>query len=213
MRRNSFILFLLVKNTLFWGSIGLTIWIILSITSLRAEPLISLTDPVNIEKTIPAVTGGENRFQKIRPLPKAYAAFCRIYPLECLYGGPEIVQYSERLILKLYEINDIVNRTIKWRRDKLNNWQLEPHLGDCEDYALTKRSRLIKHGIPASSLRMAIVKKARDSGEIGHAVLVVRTTRGDLVLDNMTSKIKKRENTDYRWIGMATANPHRWTLL
>lgn len=58
--------------------------------------------------------------------------------------------------------------------------------GDCEDIARLKISELIKEGFPDSALRLAT--GYTPAGE-GHAVVVVKTNRGDFVLDNLTDEI------------------------
>ncbi len=62
-----------------------------------------------------------------------------------------------------------------------DEWLLAPAEGDCEDYALTKRMRLIEAGVPAGSLYFAVVLTER--GEY-HTVLFLDTTEGTWVLDN-----------------------------
>jgi len=95
-----------------------------------------------------------------------------------------------------------------WRsRDGGDTWSVDPAYGDCEDYAMTKRSHLIHMGVPASALRIAYVKTSW--GE-GHAVLVVRTDSGELVLDNLTRAILPIQQTGLRVVSMSGANPSRW---
>ena len=60
------------------------------------------------------------------------------------------------------------------------------------------------------ALRMAVVRTSK--GE-GHAVLVVKTSKGDLVLDNIKKTIVSRQQTDYRWIAIASQNPSAWQKL
>jgi predicted transglutaminase-like cysteine proteinase len=69
--------------------------------------------------------------------------------------------------------------------------------GDCEDYALEKRAALIDLGYPAESLAMAI---AVVPGVGLHAVLVVQTDEGDLVLDNLHDRVRSVSHRDYGWI-------------
>ena len=52
--------------------------------------------------------------------------------------------------------------------------------GDCKIYALFKRKLLIERGFPRQALLMTIV---RDLNGEGHAVLTVKTDRGDFVLE------------------------------
>ena len=62
--------------------------------------------------------------------------------------------------------------------------------GDCKIYALFKRKLLIDRGFPRQALLMTIV---RDLNGEGHAVLTVKTDRGDFVLDNLSDEIRAME--------------------
>ncbi len=80
--------------------------------------------------------------------------------------------------------------------------------GDCEDFALTKRDHLIAMGWSPKALRIAVTKTPY--GE-GHAVLVVKTDQGDLVLDNRSNAIKGWKDTDLRWLMIQSGdNPRVW---
>ena len=57
-------------------------------------------------------------------------------------------------------------------------------MGDCEDFQLLKRRMLVERGLSRRAMRMTVV--IDELGE-GHAVLTVRTDRGDYILDNKTS--------------------------
>lgn len=70
-------------------------------------------------------------------------------------------------------------------------------LADCEDFALEKRRALIAAGIPEDALYLAVVFSPRTSL---HAVLVVATDKGDLVLDNLNDWIVPYQETAYTWI-------------
>jgi predicted transglutaminase-like cysteine proteinase len=52
-------------------------------------------------------------------------------------------------------------------------------------------------GWPASTLLIAVVRQGDGSG---HAVLMVRTDRGDLVLDNQEASIRVWNETPYQYI-------------
>lgn len=82
--------------------------------------------------------------------------------------------------------------------------------GDCEDYALEKRRRLIAAGVPESALSMAVAVTAR--GET-HAVLVVSFESGDWVLDNLTPWATPWEDLNYRWIQRQVAGSSTWTAV
>lgn len=141
--------------------------------------------------------------------PLGYQLMCLQHPSECRGGGAAAVQADMDLIGKLRHVNSLVNRSIRPRNDRgLDTWSLNVASGDCEDYVLAKRHKLIELGVPASSLRIAAVKTR--SGQ-GHAILVVNTDQGKLVLDNMNSAIRPLEATGYRVVHMQSANPASWS--
>ncbi len=83
--------------------------------------------------------------------------------------------------------------------------------GDCEDYALEKRKRLIKAGLPRQALLLTVVV---DEGGFGHAILTVRTSTGDYELDNRVDRILSWENTGYGFVKeQASDNPNHWVRL
>ena len=53
--------------------------------------------------------------------------------------------------------------------------------GDCEDYVLLKRRMLMQAGWPREALLITVV---RDKKGDGHAVLTVKTDKGEFILDN-----------------------------
>ena len=62
--------------------------------------------------------------------------------------------------------------------------------GDCEDYVLLKRRMLMQAGWPREALLITVV---RDKKGDGHAVLTVKTNRGEFVLDNQVGEILRLE--------------------
>ena len=83
-------------------------------------------------------------------------------------------------------------------------------MGDCEDFALEKRAALIKAGWPEDSLYLAVGVSQRTGL---HAVLVVATDQGDLVLDNTVSWIDPVQRTDYTWIRrQASTDLRNWVI-
>lgn len=56
-------------------------------------------------------------------------------------------------------------------------------VGDCEDFVLAKRERLLALGVPAEALSIALVTTRTG---LSHAVLLVATDEGEYVLDNLT---------------------------
>ena len=57
--------------------------------------------------------------------------------------------------------------------------------GDCEDYVLLKRRMLMQAGWPRQALLVTVV---RDKQGDGHAVLTVKTDKGEFILDNQTEE-------------------------
>lgn len=101
-------------------------------------------------------------------------------------------------------INAQVNRRVRPVMDETlygrDFWRLamREEDGDCEDYALTKRKELIAAGIPSSALSLAIGLTERREA---HAVLLVATDHGDLVLDNLSAQIVPPRQAPYLWRG------------
>ena len=65
-------------------------------------------------------------------------------------------------------------------------WAYPTTEGDCEDFVLLKRRKLINRGWPVGSLLVTVVRQKNGDG---HAVLTVLTDRGDLVLDNLNPQV------------------------
>jgi len=117
-------------------------------------------------------------------------------------------------------INREVNRDVHKATDfdlygLLEYWSLPRVIngkmyGDCEDYALEKRRRLIAAGVPESALSMAVAVTAR--GET-HAVLVVSFESGDWVLDNLTPWATPWEDLNYRWVQRQVAGSSTWSAV
>jgi predicted transglutaminase-like cysteine proteinase len=145
--------------------------------------------------------------------PFAHVMFCTRTPAECAEsGGPDIVELTPARKRELIAVNQRINRQITPVNDSgLDSWSLAPQAGDCEDYAITKRHALIQQGWPASALRLAL---AYTSWGEGHLVLVVRTSKGDLVLDNLTGAVRNWKKTGLRWqMIQASGNPRIWYRL
>ncbi|WP_297105355.1 transglutaminase-like cysteine peptidase [uncultured Devosia sp.] len=142
----------------------------------------------------------------ITPLSMQY--FCAKNRSECRSGGSGQVTMTPDLMAMLKQVNVHVNRAIRPKVDVSDNWSLNPTAGDCEDYVISKRSMLIRHGVSAGSLRIAYTHTRR--GE-PHAVLVVRTSQGDYVLDNLNNSVKTLRASGYNIRSMSGPNPMRWT--
>jgi predicted transglutaminase-like cysteine proteinase len=83
--------------------------------------------------------------------------------------------------------------------------------GDCEDYVLLKRRMLMRAGWPREALLITVV---RDTKGDGHAVLTVKTNRGEFILDNQEPEILSWDKTGYRFVKrQAQSDPNEWVCL
>lgn len=146
--------------------------------------------------------------------PFAHVAFCMEAPLECVDGGgSSAIAMTPKNAAIIEGVNSAVNSAIIPREDpgRSRNWQINPFAGDCNDYAVSKRSELVQAGMPTRALRLAVAKTPRG---IGHTVLVVRTTSGDVVLDNRNYELKRWDQTDLKWLKIESSeNPQIWFSL
>jgi predicted transglutaminase-like cysteine proteinase len=146
--------------------------------------------------------------------PFQHVRFCLRYPSDCKSDSKE----DERIELTAenFELLNRVNLSINaaitpvskaYGADLKDAWTIAPATGDCNDYAVTKRHELLTHGLPAKALRLSVVKT---SSGMGHLVLVVTTTKGNMVLDNLTEAIRPWQSTNYRWLKIQSAADARF---
>lgn len=113
-------------------------------------------------------------------------------------------------------LNRAANRRIAQVDDQqlhgvADQWVRATNAGDCEDIALEKQAELIAAGIDPRRLRLAVAYE-RWAGL--HAVLIVTTARGDMVLDNRTSHLVRWDRTGYRWLRVqSAANERTWNMV
>lgn len=67
--------------------------------------------------------------------------------------------------------------------------------GDCEDFAIAKYASLRALGVPDSRMRIAIVRDTQKG--IPHAVLIVYTDNGPVVLDNQIKTVTAQSNINH----------------
>ena len=146
--------------------------------------------------------------------PFQHVRFCLRYPSDCKSNPTE----NERIDLDaqttelLKRVNHSVNISIiptpkSYGPNLGDGWTIAPDMGDCNDYAVTKRHELLEIGLPSKALRLSVVKTA--SG-IGHLVLVVVTTKGDIVMDNLTEVNRPWQSTDYHWLKIQSATDSKF---
>lgn len=141
----------------------------------------------------------------ITPINMQY--FCKQNPSECRKTRDAKIELTDEMVNMLRQVNVSVNRAIRPRLNVPGGWKLNPAAGDCNDYVLSKRSQLIQMGVPAGALRFAVTKTRRGQP---HAVLVVRSSSGDIVLDNLSSRVVTLQQSGYLIRSMSSADPLRW---
>ncbi len=151
--------------------------------------------------------------------PMGWVEFCVEYPQECATGPsqPVDVILTEETWNQLVLANALVNRAIIPITD-LEHWGVaerwnlpDDGYGDCEDYVLLKRRTLMLAGWPRSAL---LVTRVIDKAGDGHAVLTVKTDRGEFILDNMRSEVVPWYRTGYRFVKRQSQwDPNVWVQL
>ncbi|BCP54200.1 hypothetical protein K32_28170 [Kaistia sp. 32K] len=151
--------------------------------------------------------------------PVGHHELCSRMPVECNETTRDttpmhltVTRWNE-----LIAVNDNVNTAIEpvtdlelYGREEYWNYPDEGK-GDCEDFVLLKRRELMERGWPAGAVLITVVRQT--NGE-GHAVLTVRTDRGDLVLDNLEPKIKLWGETEYQFVKrQSDRNSGRWVSI
>ncbi|GAB1582258.1 transglutaminase-like cysteine peptidase [Phyllobacterium phragmitis] len=150
--------------------------------------------------------------------PIGHYEFCQRYADECnvVSKSDKPVVLTQELWRKVIEINNQVNTTIEARTDmemwgKPEVWSYPTQYGDCEDYALLKRKLLQEAGVPINTLLITVVRQMNGDG---HAVLTMRTDRGDFVLDNLEPRVLLWNQTEYQYLKrQSTRNTGVWVSI
>jgi len=150
--------------------------------------------------------------------PVGYVDFCARHADECRpLGGSNVkIKLTSERWQVLGEINDFVNRKIRPAHDVdlhgvPERWSIPTDAGDCEDYVLLKKRYLEGVGFPAETLLITVVLEEQGGG---HAVLIVRTSAGDFVLDNRRTEIKRWSETGYYFLKrQSQSDPLQWIAL
>jgi predicted transglutaminase-like cysteine proteinase len=191
--------------------------ILAAIAAAAALPTAATADPATParaqERTSPYM-----RVFSVTQAPYGFVQFCSRMPAECQQGPMEEQRFSAtpQRLSELDIINRAVNREIAPATDlevygQAEYWTIPTTRGDCEDYALLKRKRLIARGWPESSLLLTVV---RDEKGEGHAVLTARTLQGDFILDNKVDEVKVWHRTRYDYVmRQSYLNPTIWMSL
>ncbi|MGF9757858.1 transglutaminase-like cysteine peptidase [Microvirga sp. 0TCS3.31] len=148
----------------------------------------------------------------------AWIAFCKQMPQECTFDSsePAIITLNQETWKLLGDVNERVNATILPVTDQdhwgvADRWDYpDDGIGDCEDIQILKRRVLIEAGLPRRAMRMTVVI---DELGAGHAVLMVRTDRGDYILDNKRAAVLSWQETGYRYVKREGSEGAAWVWL
>lgn len=183
--------------------------------AILSPALTTLVQANSISRGLPQFT---TVVENARP-PVGWNAFCARYPNECnpASNEPRIVELTPKTWQLIVSANKWANKNIKPMTDRerwgtINKWVYpDDGYGDCKAYALTKRRILMKAGLPREALLLTIVWTKQNKG---HAVLIVRTNKGDFVLDNLTSKVLLWSKTTHDFVKrQSQTDPNAWVFI
>ena len=161
----------------------------------------------------PVAEVAPNLFVHISPTDRApffdYMNFCKEYAGKCgSQGNMTAVLLNDDTLKLLSSVNVGVNKAVHFKADEelygTGKFAIpvsrngEPPEGDCDDYTLIKMDVLRRHGIPQETMMMGLVSEKHDPN-FTHAILIVRTTGGDYVLDNRHEEVKLARDTEYKF--------------
>lgn len=158
------------------------------------------------------------RVFSITEAPAGFVAMCARSPDLCQSspGKAGRIALTPARFKELAEANAIANHTVRPVSDQelygtSEYWALPADRGDCEDYAILKQQLLIERGWPMSALLLTVV---RDESRQGHAILTVRTTAGDLLLDNRFDEVRRWYEVPYQFVKRQSyLDPRQWMTL
>ena len=151
--------------------------------------------------------------------PIGWVDFCVEYAPECDTKAIEArdVVLTPKIWKDLARINKWVNDSV-WPITDLEHWGVverwnypDDGYGDCEDYVLLKRKMLLQAGWPRQALLITVV---RDHNGDGHAVLTVKSDKGEFILDNQNPEIVLWSETGYQFVKrQSQTDPNAWVSL
>ena len=151
--------------------------------------------------------------------PIGWSDFCIEYAPECDTKPLEArdVVLTTKAWRDLSRINKWVNESV-WPITDMDHWGVverwnypDDGYGDCEDYVLLKRKMLLQAAWPRQALLITVV---RDRNGDGHAVLTVKTDKGEFILDNQNPEIVLWSETGYHFVKrQSQTDPNNWIAL
>jgi predicted transglutaminase-like cysteine proteinase len=145
--------------------------------------------------------------------PIAFLRFCIMNEAQC---RGESRQSRLNLTIETWRILHSVNASVNARiipdpSKGAYDWSADATAGNCNDYAVQKQKALLALGLPISALSLTTAETQQG---VGHLVVIVRTDRGDFVLDNLRPEIVAWNRTGYRWLKRQSfADPRTWVSI
>ena len=201
-----------IKQVSTGGLLGVALAAVLAAGSAAAGERLAYSGPHHqpAEPLVYASVGAVAR------APIGWVEFCIRYKPECETkpSAARDVVLTPKAWSDMIKVNAWVNDNIKPITD-LEHWGVveqwdypDDGYGDCEDYVLLKRRMLMQAGWPREALLITVV---RDKKGDGHAVLTVKTNRGEFVLDNQESQVLAWNKTGYHFVKrQSQTDPNTW---
>ena len=188
----------------------------IALSALVATGYVALQTPGQADALVKATYASTGSSTSV---PFGWVDFCARYAGECPDDEMQAmdVNLTPAAMKMIERVNNWVNKNIEPVSD-MEHWGVVDHWdlpadgkGDCEDYALLKRKMLIEEGFPRQALLMTVVKDAKNEG---HALLTVKTNRGEYVLDNLKDGVRPWSTTAYRFVKrQSQENPNVWVSI
>ena len=166
-----------------------------------------------IDLTLYAAVGQETR------APIGWVEFCSENASDCrgATNAPRDIVMTQTAWRDLVRVNQWVNDNVRPMTD-MDHWGVVEKwsyptdgYGDCEDYVLQKRKMLVDAGWPREALLITVVRDKRGDG---HAVLTVKSDKGEFILDNQNEEILSWAETGYRFVKrQSQADQNLWVAL
>ena len=162
-----------MKSTIL--SIASAVSILCAVQAAQSAPIGSASRALG---TSPAMI--ETHELRMTNAPVAYREFCGT---DCAKGSYAVVIADPALLASIWTMNHEIN-------------QGQASANGCSDTALVKKSRLLSMGFPADAVKTEIL---RDENGVGRPALVIKTSKGDLILDQTEMRSRSRAAASQIW--------------
>lgn len=118
--------------------------------------------------------------------------YCVNYGKDYIKSPAKTVNDIYKIFYPLQESFNYVYDSVKWGED---HWDLleEDYSGDCEDFAITLRERLILSGFETYNVTLGLGTVQNDSRTAGHMVAIVKANLGEFYICDQTGIFRFRD--------------------